>query len=75
MRRADAERWRISQVLPNALEGGCSKALADGAGNHENQGDQVDLLPAQVVAADAKGHLASSMRGGELGEASVQCVM
>ena len=48
---------RRERGSPDALEGGGRKALADGAGNHENEGHQVDLLPAQVVTADSKSHL------------------
>ena len=47
----------VGMGIPDALEGGGGKALADGAGNHEDQGHQVDLLPAKVVTADSKRHL------------------
>ncbi len=48
---------RQERGSPDALKGGGGKALADGAGNHENEGHQVDLLPTQVVTADSKSHL------------------
>ena len=45
------------RVSPDTLKGGSGKALANGTGDHQDQGHKVDLLSTQVVTADTERYL------------------